>query len=266
VVKHSQEIFRAKEAIEVSEDFDFDEFLAHYDIDIVGSKDGWYTTRACPVAGYRHQHSVCTGFYYDGNSLGFRCFAQGCDGSSMSIGQVIRRLNQEHAPYHGPIWEGNGDEHGLSYWAEDAIDEQDDSPPNKPCVSGPELCETSAGIGVLSNDPEEPAPVSPSEAKPQWDSDRDEDERIASIAPPPPLPIPERVEAFAAPMVGLDFDPRALYGKVGEIANRLARQGLPLGYVYPALLTIASALDGVEDISNHAHCVRSNLYCALLGI
>ena len=63
----------------------------------------------------------------------------------------------------------------------------------------------------------------------------------------------------------MDFDSRALYGKLGEIASRLASAGLPLGYVYPAILTIASTLDGVEDISNHTHKVRSNLYTALLG-
>ena len=262
VAKHSQDTSRAREPIEVSEDFDFDAFLAHYNIDIIGSKDGWHTARECPVAGYRHQNSVDTGFFYDGNSLGWKCFAQGCDGSSMSVGQVIRRLNQEHPPYFGPIWEGNGDDHGLSDWAEDAIDDEDDLPANESGVSAPEPFETSAGIGVLGKVPGEPAPVPSPEANPQWDSDRDEDERIASIAP---LPIPERVEVFAAPMAGLDFDSRALYGKLGEIANRLAKQGLPLGYVYPALLTIASALEGVEDISNHSHRVRSNLYCALLG-
>jgi len=122
--------------------------------------------------------------------------------------------------------------------------------------------ETSAGIGALDTVPGEPAPVPTPETSPQWDSDRDEDECIASIAP---LPIPGRVEVSAAPMAGLDFDPRALYGKLGEIATRLGKHGLPLGYVYPALLTIASALEGIEDISNHSHRVRSNLYCALLG-
>ena len=264
VGKHSLDTFRAKEAVEVSEDFDFEAFLAHYDIDILGSKDGWHTTRECPVAGYRHKHSVCTGFYYDGGSLGFKCFAQGCDGSSMSIGQVIRRLNQEHSPYLGPIWDCDGNDHGLSDWAEDAIDDEDDLP-DKPGICEPERLETSARIGALDKVPEEPAPVPTPEASPHWDSDRDEDERIASIAPPPPLPIPDRVEVSAAPMAGLDFDPRALYGKLGEIAKRLGKHGLPLGYVYPVLLTIASALEGIEDISNHSHRVRSNLYCALLG-
>jgi len=137
VGKHSLDTFRAKEAVEVSEDFDFEAFLAHYDIDILGSKDGWHTTRECPVAGYRHKHSVCTGFYYDGGSLGFKCFAQGCDGSSMSIGQVIRRLNQEHSPYLGPIWDCDGNDHGLSDWAEDAIDDEDDLP-DKPGICEPE--------------------------------------------------------------------------------------------------------------------------------
>ena len=136
VAKHSQDNSpRQRKPIAVSEDFDFDEFLAHYGIEIVGGKDGWHTTRECPVAGYRHQNSRDTGFYYDGSTLGWKCFAQGCDGSSMSIGQVIRRLNQDHAPYLGPIWEANGDDHGLSDWAEDAIDDEEDLPAATPVIS-----------------------------------------------------------------------------------------------------------------------------------
>jgi hypothetical protein len=257
VAKHSQDYSGSKEPIAVAEDFNFDEFLAHYGIDIVGGKDGWHTTRECPVAGYRHQNSIHTGFFYDGSTLGWKCFAQGCDGSSMSIGQVIRRLNEDHVPYLGPIWEG--DDHGLSVWAEDAIDDEEDLPAAAPVISASELLETFAGNGFHGEVPANPAPSD------QWDSDRDEDERIASVGPPKPLPIPERVEVAVAPKQGLDFDPRALYGKLGEIASNLASAGLPLGYVYPAILTIASALNGVEDISNHAHKVRSNLYTALLG-
>jgi hypothetical protein len=258
VAMHSRTTFRIDEAIQVSEDFDFDEFVAHYGIEIVGGKDGWHITRECPVAGYRHQNSRDTGFFYDGASFGFHCFAQGCEGSSMSIGQVVRHLNQDHVPYVGQIWEGNGDDHGLSDWAGDAIDEED-LPAATPVASAPELLETFAKEGIPGDVPDNAALPA------QWDSDKDEDERIASIAPRPPLPIPERIEVFAAPVQSLDFDPRALYGKLGEIATRLADRGLPLGYVYPALLTIASTLPGVEDISNHSHKVRSNLYCALLG-
>jgi hypothetical protein len=259
VEKHSQDNSRAKEAIAVAEDFNFDEFLSHYGIDIVGGKDGWHTTRECPVAGYRHQNSTNSGFYYDGSTLGWKCFAQGCDGSSMSIGQVIRCLNQDHAPYLGPIWEGNGDDHGLSDWAEDVMDDMEDLPVTTPVIGAPELLETFARNGVPGNVLDKPAPPD------QWDPDRDEDERIATIAPPPKLPIPKRVEIAVTSIPGLDFDPRALYGKLGEIASQLASAGLPLGYVYPAILTIASALDGVEDTSNHTHKVRSNLYTALLG-
>jgi hypothetical protein len=88
----------------VDESFDIADFLEHYEIGY--SEDGdWYITDVCPVAGRKHEQSTRTGFFFDGNSLGFHCFAAGCEGSTMTIGQVIRFLNQDHQPYKGAIWE-----------------------------------------------------------------------------------------------------------------------------------------------------------------
>jgi hypothetical protein len=98
------------DAISVSEDFDFDNFLDFYDIS--GHEEGdWFICDECPVAGYRHQGSTKTGFFYDGNSFGFHCFAQGCEGSQMSVGQVIGHLNKEKGvPYRGKIWAHDDDD------------------------------------------------------------------------------------------------------------------------------------------------------------
>ena len=106
VEKHSVgKAQETKDARPVSEDFDFDELMEHYGLVVINIDGEWHTTDVCPVAGYRHEHSVATGFYWDGDSVGFHCFAQGCEGSSMSIGQVIKFLNQTHEPYRGVIWE-----------------------------------------------------------------------------------------------------------------------------------------------------------------
>ncbi len=112
VERHS-EVPKAKHrvgSVSVSEEFDFDDFCDFYDLG--GHEEGdWFITDECPVAGYRHQGSFKTGFFYDGNSLGFNCFAQGCDGSNMSVGQVIGHLNKEKGePYKGIIWDKDEDD------------------------------------------------------------------------------------------------------------------------------------------------------------
>jgi hypothetical protein len=100
----------------VHPNFDFEKFLAHYDITLRCDKEGkpfkrgdWYITDPCPVAGVNHGATHETGFFYDGKSLGWNCFDTSCDGHSMKIGQVIQHLNKPDGtrlkmPYAGPIW------------------------------------------------------------------------------------------------------------------------------------------------------------------
>jgi len=91
--------------VEVSDDFDFDDRMDFYGIGIVGEKDDvWQVVEECPGVGYRHSGSTLTAFYWDGRSLGWSCFAQGCPLHGMSIGQVIAFLNaQKGEPYMGHI-------------------------------------------------------------------------------------------------------------------------------------------------------------------
>jgi putative DNA primase/helicase len=94
----------------VHEDFDFDDFLDFYGIGGYQCGD-WFVTDVCPVAGYQHEQSVRTGFFWDGTSLGWHCFASGCQGSDMTIGQVIRFLNQNQGElYRGVIWDKEEDD------------------------------------------------------------------------------------------------------------------------------------------------------------
>jgi hypothetical protein len=86
----------------IAEDFDFDALMSHYDIG--GDWDGdYFRTEVCPVAGRTHEQSH-TGFYFNGQRLGFICFAASCPGSDMHVGQVIAHLNKSHRPYTKPIW------------------------------------------------------------------------------------------------------------------------------------------------------------------
>jgi P4 family phage/plasmid primase-like protien len=96
------------EGPKVVEDFDFYAFLEHYGI--TGDRDGdWFITDVCPIAGYKHEQSNRTGFYCDGETFGFHCFAGNCNGSQMTVGQLIAYLNKGDGlravtPYSGPIW------------------------------------------------------------------------------------------------------------------------------------------------------------------
>jgi hypothetical protein len=87
----------------VSEGFDFDDMMEHYGIE--GDWNGSvFVTDVCPIAGRKHAQSTETGFLFDGKSLGWKCFAANCEGSSMSVGQVLSHLNKTHKPYPGAIW------------------------------------------------------------------------------------------------------------------------------------------------------------------
>lgn len=105
---NSQKPKECKASHPTVQEFDIDALLNHYDLgyDIKGD---WYITDVCPVAGRKHEQSAATGFFYDGEHLGFHCFAGGCPGSTMTISQVLKHLNHPGAnkavaPYTGPIW------------------------------------------------------------------------------------------------------------------------------------------------------------------
>jgi hypothetical protein len=89
----------------VSDEFDFCDFVDFYELGGHQSGD-WFVTDVCPVSQRKHEQSVRTGFFWDGSSLGFHCFASGCAGSGMRIGEVIRHLNEQKGQsYRGVIWE-----------------------------------------------------------------------------------------------------------------------------------------------------------------
>jgi hypothetical protein len=111
----------AKDARPVDELFDIADLLDHYGLGY--RQDGeWFITDVCPVAGRKHEQSTRTGFFFDGSSLGFHCFASGCDGSTMTVGQVIAFLNKDHQPYRGAIWEEESIEDVLDEMGVEAVD------------------------------------------------------------------------------------------------------------------------------------------------
>jgi putative DNA primase/helicase len=120
----------------VNDDFDIEEMLEHYDITYV-QQGNWYNCYVeCPVAGYQHQQSKMPGFFFDGNELGFNCWAAGCPSKGMNAGKVIKHLNETHEPYPKLIWP----EAELDSFDVEDIDDQDEPienddpflPPPKP--------------------------------------------------------------------------------------------------------------------------------------
>lgn len=120
----------------VNDDFDIEDLLNHYDIAYV-QQGNWYNCYVeCPVAGYQHQHSKMPGFFFDGNELGFNCWAAGCPSKGMSAGKVIKHLNETHEPYPELIWP----ESEVDGFDVEDIDDQDEAienddpflPPPKP--------------------------------------------------------------------------------------------------------------------------------------
>ena len=97
----------------VHEHFDFDDFCGFYDIEVLG--DGpWYSPRNCPVKGDQHTKITDCAFYFDGEYLGWKDHAANCAGADMSIGQLIKFLNQQKGePYRGPIWSERDEEEEL---------------------------------------------------------------------------------------------------------------------------------------------------------
>lgn len=105
---------RVSKGSELSEEFDFEAFCKHFNI--TGHwKGSWFLVDWCPVSGFPHNGSKHTGIYFDGNRLGFHCFAASCEGSQMSFGQVLRHLNSIQEPYRGPIWKDES-EKWLKNW------------------------------------------------------------------------------------------------------------------------------------------------------
>ena len=236
------------EAVEVSDDFDFDDLMDFYGISGAWDDD-WYIVDECSVAGYRHSHSIRTGFFYDGNSLGWHCFAQECPGSAMTIGQVIRYLNEKKGtPYLGIIWEHENDLTD-SKWEVESLDDVDRQPPApEPAPTTTPMANAKGRKDDYTDGLEELLKGQKLNGELNWEPE-DFQPAPASVA----VTDPENHD-------GLEFPGRcAMYGRLGTIAER--HEHLQLGWLYPSLLIVASGLE-IEDADHH---VRTNDYGSLLG-
>jgi len=237
--------------VEVSDDFDFDDMMDFYGIGIVGEKDDvWQVVEECPGVGYRHSGSTLTAFYWDGRSLGWSCFAQGCPLHGKSIGQVIAFLNaQKGEPYKGVIWEKSEVDLLDPKWNVEMLDDEE------PNTATPEPVAVAAPPVV-----EAPRPDNYTDGFDELIAEQKLNGEIAWKAEDF-QPKPESI-AITDPgkHKGLEFPGDcAMYGCLAAIAKRHER--LHLGWLYPSLLIVAANLD-IEDADHH---VRANEYGALIG-
>jgi hypothetical protein len=276
-----------KTAPRVHPDFDFDAWCEHYHIDYFGKgKNSKHILEACPVKGDCHttdgkpDYAACV-IFFDGERLGFSDLATTCAGNALSIGGLIHWMNTHgHEPYRGVIW--GSDNADLLNDPRFAIDDSDlnDPPTPVPTASEDTIIPSS---NIVSSDqfaeilrcveytPVEPptseavAPAPALAANPPAESDpaSDMDAAWAEHAEeqnPSPLPVSDDIDVIVnAPKAeGLAFDVRALYGRLGKMTEAT---GLPFGWMYPALLGMASALD-IRAANNE---VRANMFVALIA-
>ena len=269
---------RLKGALPVSDEFDFDEMMNFYGIGIIGEKDDvWQVVEECPGVKYRHSNSTLTAFYWDGSSLGWSCFAQGCPLHGKSIGQVIAFLNaQKGEPYKGVIWDGEDDSAELAAkWNVERIDEvgddEDDAVPITPVAT----VERNTVVVDAENDQKLAVTVvnAPSSVDyaPELDDHIKEMKRTGEmkLAPEDLLPVPPTI-AINDPdqHTGLEFPGDcAMYGVLGKKCKKMVADNptLQMGWLYASELGVASVLDIEDDNTGSPLRVRSNLYVALLG-
>jgi Bifunctional DNA primase/polymerase, N-terminal len=257
VEKNTIKPVKTKDTVPVTDNFDFDDLIDFFGISIRFTKDEvWQVCEVCPVAGHLHEQSTLTAFFWDGGTLGFSCFAASCPSNTegkhgkMTMGEVIAYLNKKNGePYRGEIWSSDEiDFNDPRFEIEEADLDVVDALIESSQVPEPQCTDT----------PEAKSPVQPSDARASEDR---MDALIAGIAPPEPLPVPESAAIDdPAKHEALEFPGEcAMYGKLKELVLKHPR--LQLGWLYPSLLAVASALN-IEDAD---HNVRSNMYVANLG-
>jgi hypothetical protein len=242
---------KTSDMIEVDENFDFDDFLEWYGLEILYVKDDcWYAVRECPGVGRRHEHSTETGFYYDGSHLGWSCFAQDCPTHKMTIGKLIKFLNEEHDPYPKRIWPDD-----PADLPDVILIENDEEDKILELFEGAEIIpeEPKLDPRAMEEEPDEetPAPQVPTE-------------RTAPLPAAPAAAEQKATEPTAevskpkAQNSTLEFPKEAMYGKLGELAKSMK---IHPGLAYPALLACQSVL----PVPDHMAGARVNLYVTLIS-
>jgi len=267
----------ARESVAVPRDmdpeFDFEAFCRHYDFNVYpGSQDGVFYLSECPGWGKPHAGAPARLILKEG--LGFKCHHGSCPASEWSMGDVLRHLHEAgYERYEGPVYLEKEDDDSEWAWEEiaepDAETEQKPEPavetrsPDSPLTPEEHAWlkqhvgeDDLAGLGNRARRLLLPADYDHHSSVAVLDDDEAEEDTAE-----PQMAEEENEESETAD--DLKFDENALHGELGRIAEELTKSNLPLGWVYPSLLTCAAAL---PDVWHRAPWPENtNLYCALIG-
>jgi hypothetical protein len=233
----------------LADDFDFDDFCEHYreilgDVDEVG---GYHIPDICPGTyegegtGHRHENSTRSGFHYDGEHLGWHCFAQGCQASEWGIGELLAHMNQYVGRYPNDIWEVPEDDPNLvdvltdvvteieTEEAEKEPEDEEEEVFTQPPAQKPLTALVDAPITVAVESSQKAAVIAALTTKP--------------IA----VPTTEHLK-----FPSLRFPYEALpEGRFKALVDKVSEGGLPHGLACPAVLTAASVIP-IYDIMDGA--------------
>lgn len=237
VEKHSDKPKKFEgELSPVCDDFDIDEMLEHYGLTYV-QQGHWYNCyQECPVAGYQHQHSKMPGFFFDGNELGFNCWASGCPSKGWNAGKVIKHLNETHEPYPKLIWP----ERELDYAAL-GIEEADLPAPDAVEVEEDDVTPAVDLSNMVVKVVTDPVWRPKHEVKPVQVGE-------ITILETPTVVTKHKLQ---------DMPSECMYGWLGKKTLEL---GVPIGFGYPAMLAMSAA-----RIQVHPEHVRPTIYVGLIG-
>jgi hypothetical protein len=260
----------------VNENFELDDLLDFYEIALFPSRadDPWKIVQACPGVDRMHDNSKRTGFYWDGESLGWHCFAQRCPTMeafyekvcTSKMGSLLHFLaekakEQGKEAYHGTIW-GDDAYDGFEIADAEETDIGEVTQPEEP----KEMCPaTNCKCGLLHT----PAPkLQPGQRMQECDECGKEyltstlspgtacQECLEAEPPTNEEPKQSREPKKQAPRLTL-MPPEAMYGWLGDFARSM---GAPLGHAYTAALCIFAGQSVID-----AGSIRGQLYGCLIA-
>jgi hypothetical protein len=226
-----------KGMVTLDEDFDWDDFVDFFELEPMNHNGDWHSPLNCPVKGAPHTSEgkidLCCGFYYDGEHLGWKDLAAGCDGSNMTIGGLIAFMNEKKGEkYTGAIWPEDEVMIDADFEDADAVTSiepsciQHEITPTEKCYKPNCAC----GLEHATLEHEVETPVAPT----------------------------TEVTTQVAPEYSLEMPESCMRGKLGELARAMQ---VPLGFAYPAILAAFSAKPLFDRMLDN----RLNLYVVLVG-
>jgi hypothetical protein len=244
----------------VNDDFDIEDMIEFFGLQHVQMGNWFNFPYECPVAGYQHQHAKLPGFFFDGQDLGWNCWASGCPSNGWNAGKVVKFLNEKRAeqglepyphliwPEQEPDWEAWGFPIGVAEMPLEDPGVPDDVDNNEGDVFGSFATPMIRPAKIVMGKDGKCSVVTAVPAKPK------ERDIVVSLGENPAV----AVASAPARLPGLSEMPEdCMYGWLGDKTREL---GVHLGFGYPAMLAMAAA-----RVQAFPQYVRPTIYVCLIG-